>query len=66
VAFLIRIHIFEWHVILSGSKNGDQKEVFESDWIACSKYDDHSRFIGHNWGDPYEHLFEHDNLHFDN
>ena len=42
--------------------------MFERDWIACLKYDNHSRLKSqHNWGgDLFEHYVdEHDDVSFD-
>jgi hypothetical protein len=47
---------FEYYVVSCGSKNGYQKRrLFESEWIAYLRFDNHSRLNSH----------EHKNLHFD-
>ena len=58
VAYLIQTHIIEWYVVWCSSKNECQKDTcFDKDWIACSKYDKHSRLNSQlNWEDLYDYL----------
>ena len=60
--------IFKWNLVSCGYKNGQPtRHVCERERTICSKYAKHSKFNSqHNWGDPYDYLNEHMNLHFDN
>ena len=44
VTYLNQKPILEWHVVLCGFKNGYQR-LLKKDWIACSKFYNHSKFI---------------------
>jgi hypothetical protein len=37
------IHVFEWCMVGCDVKNGHQKDMFERDYITCSKFVKHSK-----------------------
>ena len=56
VTCLYLTSIFELYCMWFGvaSENGYQKDMFERDWTACSKYNNLSKLNSqHNWGKTY-------------
>lgn len=57
VTYLKHAPLFEWCEVKCESQNGQQQDVFKTDWSICFNDVSCPRFnIEHNWGDLYDHV----------